>query len=148
MDALPSLSALYNPNFEVQEKPDCQSMIDRMVDQPERQFSAMQKASIGSMCSTKERHEKIVSWAIDSDRKTLGKIYCDLTNLDLRNQLDQITCPSLVLLESPFISMEAAINSQYEKLEGVQLNFAPKGLHFIMYDAPEWYAAQLATFIK
>ena len=148
VDALPALSALYNPNFESKENLNCQPMIEIMTNQSAEQFSVVQMAAVGSMCQTIGKQESIVSWAIESDRETLGKMYCELSNLDLRNQLDKITCPTLVLLETPFKSMETKIDSQYEKLEGVQLSYAPKGLHFIMYDAPEWYAAQLATFLK
>ena len=119
-----------------------------MTNQTSAQFEMMQRSSVGYMSSTAAQHDQIVNWAITSDRATLGKIFCELSNLDLRAQLGKVECPALVLLEAPFAPMESVIAKQYEKLENAQLTFAPSGLHFVMYDAPEWYAEQLAIYFS
>lgn len=149
VDALPCLTALNNPAFESDENVDCSASINMMVNQSEAQFETMQKSSVGYMCTNASKHEEIVSWALQSDRATLGKLFCELSNLDLRNQLDQIKCPATILLEAPFKALEPVIAKQYEKLDNVQLAFAPQGLHFVMYDAPEWYKEQVnETLLK
>jgi len=148
VDALPSLAALQNPTFKSDENLDCSASIDMMINQSAEQFEMMQRANVAYMSASTENHDEIVSWALQSDRATLGKIFCELSNLDLRSQLGQVKCPTLVLLEAPFAPMEKLIAEQYKSLEGVQLNFAPKGLHFVMYDAPEWYAQQLTDYFS
>ena len=147
VDALPCLAALNNAAFESQSDLDCTASINMMVNQSPEQFEMMQKSSIGYMSTNTDKHDEIVSWTLKSDRATLGKIFCELSNLDLRNELDQIKCPTRVLLEAPFQALEPVIAKQYGKLNEVQLNFAPKGLHFVMYDAPKWYASQVLDFL-
>ncbi len=148
VDALPCLSALNNPGFEKQQSLNCTAAIDRMTNQSSEQFEMMQRSMVAYMSSNSEHHDQIVGWALDSDRATLGKIFCQLSNVDLRDQLENVKCPALVLLEAPFAPLEPKIAKQYEKLEKAQLVFAPKGLHFIMYDAPEWYGKELTDFLK
>jgi len=145
VDALPALSTMQNPAFESKENLDCSNSVEMMVNQSTEQFEMMQRSSVAYMSSNMEKHDRIVSWALQSDRATLGQLFCELSNLDLREKLAQIKCPALILLEAPFKPMESVIAAQYEKLENAELAFAPKGLHFVMYDAPEWYAKQLSN---
>jgi len=51
------------------------------------------------------------------------------------------------LLE-PSFKGEKGITEQYSKLKTAQLEYANKGLHFIMYDDKEWYLNELKAFLK
>ena len=75
-------------------------------------------------------------------------MYCDFSNTDLRQNIGNVKCPVLILLESNFANFKPAINDQYKNLKTAQLQYATKGLHFIMYDDFDWYKNQLANFIK
>ena len=74
-------------------------------------------------------------------------MYCNFSNTDLRMKLSAITCPALILLESYFEYFKPAINEQFKNLKTANLQYATKGLHFIMYDDKEWYNEQLNNFI-
>ena len=100
------------------------------------------------MVADTSRIETIVGWSVQSDRRTLARIYCQLLNTDLREKLKTVSCPSMILLEANFKGMNSQIAEQYQNLKGVQLAYAGKGLHFIMYDDKEWYIEQLNTFLK
>ncbi len=91
--------------------------------------------------------DKIVKWSVTSDRKTFATMYCDFMNVDLREKIQSIECPTLVLLESHFKNYKTQIAKQYKRLKKVDLQYADKGLHFIMYDDKEWYFNQLNRFI-
>ena len=75
-------------------------------------------------------------------------MFCDFSNTDLRDKIATIKCPSLILLEAYFVNMKPAIEAQYKNLKNANLQYANKGLHFIMYDDKDWYLAQLTNFIK
>ncbi len=58
-----------------------------------------------------------------------------------------IKCPSLILLEAYFKNVKPAIEEQYKNLKNANVQYADKGLHFIMYDDKEWYFKQLNNFL-
>lgn len=148
VDALPSIAAFYNPSFKAQENIDCTPFIKQFVGMSDSQFYDMQKTSISQMVSSAARAEAILDWSVKSDRKTLGKIYCQFINIDLREKLAAITAPSLILLEPSFKSKEAEVKRQYAGLVNADIRFADKGLHFIMYDAPKWFVKSLQSFLS
>lgn len=148
VDALPALAALTDPNFKTNENLDCSTAVHQFKDLSDESFYTMQKSSIPKMLANIEMQPSVLDWSMASDRETFARMYCDLYNTDLREKLSTITCPSLILLESYFINFNDAIEEQYTNLQSAQLEYANKGLHFIMYDDKEWYFSQLDEFIK
>lgn len=104
VDALPCLSALMNPAFKSKENNDCLEMVNQMTSMSDDQFYQMQKMSIPRLLEDTTMQEKVVSWSFKSDRKTFAEMYCDFSNTDLREKIKTIKCPTLILLESYFIS--------------------------------------------
>lgn len=113
----------------------------------DEQFYKMQKLSIPRLLVDSTMQEKVVSWSVKSDRKTFAEMYCDFWNTDLREKIKNIKCPNLILLESYFVNIKPSIEEQYKNLKTANLQYANKGLHFIMYDDSEWYYAQLKKFL-
>lgn len=148
VDALPCLSALSNSSFVSDENMDCTPAIAMMTNQTDEQFVAMQRMSVGSLCANAEKHDQIINWAKESDRATLGKIYCELTQVDLRKEISKIEVEVLVLLEAPFKNLNSQIQQQYQSLANAEIKYATKGLHFIMYDDTAWYLDQVESFLK
>lgn len=148
VDALPCLAALSDTSFQSKQNNDCSPMITQMTAMSDTQFHDMQKQMMPRLVQNASKLDLIVDWSVKSDRKTFGQMYCDFFNVDLRNKIATIKCPSLVLLESYFINLKPAIEEQYKNLKSAHFEYAAKGLHFIMYDDQEWYLKQLDTFIK
>lgn len=147
VDALPCLSALMNPNFKAKENNDCSTIVNQMTAMTDEQFYQMQKMSIPRLLTDTSMQEKVVSWSVKSDRKTFAEMYCDFSNTDLREKIKTIKCPNLILLESYFVNLKPAIEEQYKNLKSANLQYANKGLHFIMYDDKEWYLTQINNFL-
>jgi len=147
VDALPCLSALMDPTFKAKEKTDCSSMINQITSATKEQFYQMQKMSIQRLVDDTSKEELIVGWGMKSDRKTFAEMYCDFSNTDLREKIKNVKCPTLILLEEYFKNMEPAIEDQFKNLKKPKLQYANKGLHFVMYDDKEWYFNQLNTFV-
>lgn len=148
VDALPCLSAIQNPNFVSNPHPDCTPFINRFMGFTDEQFYQMQKQTMPSMMADTVHLKEVLQWSVTSDRKTLAEIYCQFLNLDLRDTISKIQCPSLILLESSFKALQPAVSLQYGKLKNAQLEYADKGLHFIMYDDAVWYFKQLDQFLN
>lgn len=147
VDAVPCLAALMDPTFKAVEQPDCTAMTSRISSATEEQFYQMQKMGIQQLIADATKQELVVSWSMQSDRKTFAEMYCDFSNTDLREKIKDIQCPSLILLEAYFKNIKPAIEAQYKNLKSADLQYSNKGLHFIMYDDKEWYFSQLDNFI-
>ena len=147
VDALPCLQALMNPNFKQKENIDCSATVNQITALTEEQFLQMQKMSMPQLIQNTEMLETLVNWSIQSDRHTFARMYCDFSNTDLREKIAAVKCPTLVLLESNFKNFKSAIEEQYKNLESANLQYANKGLHFIMYDDKEWYFEKLSNFL-
>jgi pimeloyl-ACP methyl ester carboxylesterase len=147
VDALPCLAALMNPSFQVKENNDCSAMVSQITSATNEQFYQMQKQNISHLLADTSKQELVVGWSVQSDRTTFAEMYCDFSNTDLREKISGITCPALILLESYFENFKPAINEQFKNLKTADLQYATKGLHFIMYDDKDWYNTQLSNFI-
>lgn len=147
VDALPCMAALMNPAFSPEENPDCLASAQQLLTLTDEQFQGMQQMTIASMLANTSKHETVLEWTVTSDRKTMGTMFCSFTNTDLREKISQIECPTLILLEAPFIHNRDAMEGQYKALETADIRFAEQGLHFIMYDDQDWYFEQLNNFI-
>lgn len=148
VDALPCLNALMDPSFKSKENNDCTSMVNQMTTMSDTQFYDMQKKTMPRLLDDASKLDMVVGWSVKSDRKTFAEMYCDFSNTDLRDKISTIKCPSLILLESYFVNLKPAIESQYKNLKTANFQYANKGLHFIMYDDAAWYLTQLNNFIK
>ncbi len=148
VDALPCLAAMRDPAFKAKENNDCSSIINQFTAIPDAQFYQMQLMTMAQLVADTSKIKQIANWSVQSDRKTFAGMYCDFSNTDQRQNIENIKCPALILLESNFANFKPAIADQYKKLKTAQLQYATKGLHFIMYDDFDWYQKQIADFIK
>lgn len=148
VDALPCLAALSDPSFKSKENNDCSAMVTQMKGMNETQFYDMQKQTMPRLLADASKLETVVDWSVKSDRVTFAQMYCDFFNIDLREKIAAIKCPSLILLESYFINLKPAIEGQYKNLKTANFQYANKGMHFIMYDDKDWYLGQVNNFLK
>lgn len=148
VDALPCLAAMSDPNFSSKENNDCSSTITQLTAMNDEQFRKMQAQAIPRLLADPSMQETVIGWSVKSDRKTFAKMYCDFLNTDLREKIKNIQCPSLILLESFFVNLKPTIESQYRNLKNANMQYASKGLHFIMYDDKDWYLSQLTNFLS
>ena len=147
VDALPCLPAMMNPSYRSKPDNDCSAVISNLKALTDAQFYQMQKQSITRMVADTSRQEQVIQWTVQSDRETFGSMYCDFMNTDLREKIASVQCPALILLETYFGYNKPAISQQYQKLPAANIQYATKGLHFIMYDDTDWYQAQLQHFL-
>ncbi len=148
VDTLPCLAAISDPNFKSKENNDCSATINRLTSMTDDQFRQMQTQTMPRLLADTSMQETVIGWSMKSDRKIFAKMYCDFSNTDLREKIKNIQSPSLILLESFFINMKPMIEEQYKNLKNTNMQYASKGLHFIMYDDKEWYFSQLTHFLS
>lgn len=147
VDALPCLGALMDPDYKAEKNPHCRLITKRMKQMSEEKFYEMQVNSMSRLMEDTLMRETAIGWSIDSDRETFAEMYCSFSNTDLRNRIKNVKCESLILLESEFTNFKPAVEEQYAFLQGADLRYASRGLHFIMYDDRDWYFKQIRDFL-
>jgi len=147
VDAVPCLFALSDSTYKAYENPNCSFMVNYYKFYDTAKFRLSQKMMTVSMVKDSTKIDMIAQWAVNSDRTTLGEIFCQFRNIDMRTKISQIICPTLVLLE-PSFKGEAAVVKQYGNLKTAKLEYANEGLHFIMYDDTNWYLKEINSFLN
>ena len=101
-----------------------------------------------------DAQEKILAMAERSDPRTVGIAISELMTTDLREDLTTTQTPILVLGASGAFSSEQE-HEFAERLYQQQVSQAPTAKllmnrdarHFMMWEAPEWVASQIASFM-
>lgn len=150
VDALPCLAALYNPNFQTKKivPEEFNEFESQMRKMDEKQFYRQAYISATSLTSDSLRYDDLVKWSLSSDRTTYAHMYYEYSNIDLRPIIPNISVPTLVLLEHPFKKIAPMVEQQFCNLPNIRLEYANKGLHFIMFDDWEWYIQQIMDFLN
>lgn len=157
VDGLPFLGSLQNPAATPKDsKPMANMMRNNILNQTAEQYDAMQPMMLKSMINADEDIETSMKWGRASDKATVAQAMYELYQIDLRDDLANIKAPTLVLGAwvgyKPYgatrASTEFLYKGQFEKLEGVRIEFTDIGKHFIMWDDPEFFNAQVTNFLK
>ncbi len=159
VDSLPFLTAIQMPNASAESaKGFAQGMKMQMAaaaNQTYEQRFAFQKQMLSSMIISEEHKEIAADWGAKSDITTVAQAMYELYTTDLRDQLDAIKTPTLVLgawiaYKDFGVVRETTLNNfkgQYAKLNEVTIDLSDKGKHFIMWDDPEFLHGWLKKFL-
>ncbi len=156
VDSLPAMGAAGNP---AATPADLQRMANQMqagmLAENEEQRMKTSRMAVETMVTAPADVELVDSWGKTSDWHTEVTAMSEMMATDLRPELKSITAPTLVMgtwIAYAQYGGEAGIlqtfKTQYEGLNGVQIEMAPKARHFIMYDDPAWMFAQMDAFLK
>jgi pimeloyl-ACP methyl ester carboxylesterase len=155
VDALPFLAAVGNPSAteETASPYTLEATVQFYANMDEAAFNRMQRQVVSSMLRDTSYHERVLAWSLASDRGTMAHSMYEMLTTDLRQEIAQITTPTLVLgawdASYPYDRdrQQRLYAEQYAQLPKLDLRMTPSAKHFIMYDAPAWMHEQLRTFL-
>jgi len=154
VDALPFYSLLFGPQTTPQSaRPQAAALRDGMLAQTPEQFEAGQKRIMAYMTKTPAGRELAVRWSVESDRSVIGRAMHELMVTDLRPELASIKAPVTVLyaydpsMMFPQATMEALYANAYAGLPGAKLVRVDGAYHFLMWDQPERFRAEVERFL-
>ncbi|MGA3211567.1 MAG: alpha/beta hydrolase [Terriglobales bacterium] len=165
VDSLPFLAGAW---FQVktldEAKPMIESMHAYMGSQSLEQYEAYVRAGAATkyMATSPTDWETIKQWGLASDRKTVADAMYALLNEDPRPELGKITAPALVLgtwsglheqlsaygKDAPREQFIQTFQAQYQNLCQLHFAMADSARHFIMFDDPQWFFAQVDAFLR
>jgi N-formylmaleamate deformylase len=147
-----------------QAKPMIAQMRQGMESTTEAQWEANERSGAMTkyMVTSPVRLHETIQWGLASDRHTVTNAMIELVSEDLRPELAQITSPVLVLgtwigwrdeMQQRHITVTRAVfvdafKDQYASLSHLHFVMSDTARHFIMFDDPNWFYAQLDHFLS
>lgn len=156
VDSLPFFAAIQDPAATADSvRPRAEAMRAGMAAVDDAAWAAQTRMAVQGMSTSAERVATLVDWGLASDRDTTAQAMFELMTTDLREAIAAIRQPTLVLgswaayaaFGATKASTRAIFESQYAKLDGVRIAMSDSGYHFLMWDDPEWFIAELRGFL-
>ena len=131
-------------------------MWQMMRGQTQEAYAAYQQKApyLKNMVAPGPNYDRVVQWAVSSDRIAVADAMLDVASRDLRGRLPGMRSPVLVLGSwygmkafSTREAVEATFRRQYAGTPRWTLAMADTARHFIMLDAPEWTWNQMDAFL-
>jgi pimeloyl-ACP methyl ester carboxylesterase len=164
VDSLPFLAGA---QFQAKTADDARASIAAMkaymTNQTKEQYEAYVRSGVSTrfMATSPADFETITQWGLASDQQTVANAMADLMGLDLREDIARISTPTLVLgtwaglhdqlkaygIDLPRSAFEQTFETQFAKLPRLHFAMAERARHFIMFDDPAWFFAQLDGFL-
>jgi len=150
VDALPCMRDLMMPNVSADKILYNSPYNQQVLDMKAEAFQQMAAMMAGGMTARKDKADTIQQWILTADRNTYVYGYTDLLKLDLRPELARIQA-KVMIIGATFPTKEVAkatMEKQFANLKSKEIIMAPDSRHFIMFDQPEWFYAQVNAFLK
>ncbi len=115
--------------------------------------NARSTATINSMVDTVAMRPGAIDDSLKSDPDVAARAYHELVVTDLRPELSRITVPTTVLYvvpKAPGLTEEKVdgwYKASYTPLKGATLKRIPASAHFIMWDQPQQFQAEVKAFL-
>lgn len=154
VDGVPFISAIFNPlataeKLKIDPNYNKETVIENFKKIPDKGYIENMTKAMAFQVKDTARARQIATWSFQSDRRTLGSTLIEMSTTDLRPELPKIK-QEILILASIFETKENSekvYGKQYELLKNKTLVVADSK-HFIMYDQPEWFYAQIDAFLK
>ena len=155
VDMVPFMGALFGPPGATPDS--VRAVADQiragMTSAPSAAGEAQLKMMIDGMVRTEAMRPVALADSRASDRTASANAFHELITTDLRPELARITVPTTVLYVRPPTApvsaeqMDALYRTSFANLQGVRLKRIPDSWHFIQWDAPERFNAELRAFL-
>lgn len=154
VDAAPFISAMGNPAATVDSaRPMAERFRDMVTGMDDQAFAAGQQGTAAAMVRTPGLRPTMVDWSVRSDRGVMARAVHDVMITDARPGLAAMTTPVTVLyawapeMGAPVERVDAMYAGLYAGLPGVKLVRVDGAFHFLMWDQPDRFAAELEAFL-
>jgi pimeloyl-ACP methyl ester carboxylesterase len=118
---------------------------DKWRDASEQQFRQQVKEMFGQMSVKPARMDPVIAQVARSDRRAIGDAVYELSVTTVRDDLDRIRAPVLLVLADG--SLQHDYRRQAEPIRDHKVVVVPDTGHFVMLDAPEAFFAAIDDFL-
>ena len=156
VDMMPFLGVLFGPPGTSAEsvRPTADKFRDAMLSRTGDERRDNVEATIATMVRSPEQRQVAVRHSLASDTGVTARAMHELITTDLRPELAAFKGPATILYvrapNSPLneAQMDAVYKAGFAGLPQARLVHVPDSYHFIMWDQPERFAAEVRDFLK
>jgi pimeloyl-ACP methyl ester carboxylesterase len=159
VDSLPFLAGASNPGITEDVVKSSYGMLKEMyMPMDSLMLRNTLKQSLNGMMRNKEKLDFVLNDAAKSDRRTLGYTVFEMMRTDIRDDIQNIKTPTLVLTnwnvpipQFPNFTRDGKLKmyqKQYENCNTCTVKIIDKAEHFIMLDNPTAFYKEVTDFIK
>lgn len=156
VDGMPFLPALFNPDATPESTKAYAAQYRSLYESktPE-QYMAMNRNALVSMITDPKDVDAVDASSKKSDPKAVGEAFYELMTTDLRQQIKAIQTPVLLIGATAAIPdvqqrtvMEDGYRQEVAAVTNHRVVFAAKARHFVQLDEPQFFYAQVESFLK
>jgi pimeloyl-ACP methyl ester carboxylesterase len=152
VDSLPLYWLMMGPNATVERfRAQSAAARDTILAMSAEQFAQAQGDQVSAFAKSREAQDRILRWAVASDRAVGARVLYEAATTDARPVLPRITADVRVLYAcdppTPPAALDAMYASAYAGLAKKRLVRIDGSRHFIMYDQPGRFAAEVDGFL-
>ena len=152
LDGVPFMPALQNPaaTAEAMQAPAAQlrAAISGMSAEA---YAERTRASLAQMVTDPQAAKRLGDWSAKSDPKTVAEAMATMLTTDLRPGLAKVKVPVLLVgASNPVLPADATLalySAQVKAAPQARTVLAEGSRHFVMYDRPDFFYAQLDAFL-
>ncbi|MBC3909677.1 alpha/beta fold hydrolase [Undibacterium umbellatum] len=156
VDMLPFLGAMFGPPGTTAQsiKPVADDMLAKMRAATPEARAQRTEAAIKSMINTAAMRAPAVEDGLRSDPDVSARAYHELVTTDLTAELKNIVVPTSVVYVVPngvplsSEQMDGFYKMAYANVKEIRLKHIPASAHFIMWDQPDQFQAEVRSFLK
>jgi pimeloyl-ACP methyl ester carboxylesterase len=158
VDALPFLGGSGQAGATVESaRAQWQPIHDMLAGQTQENYAAFQRTSpyLKEMVTSPENLARVTDWGVHSDHLSVADAMFDVGTVDLRDQVDRIHTPVLVLgtwygmrAMTTRAAVDSTFHAQFARVPRCSIALADSARHFVMLDAPDWTWTQLDQFLS
>lgn len=156
VDGVPFMGAVQMPGATPESmKPMATNMRDMMSSLTPEQTIANQRMYLPTMIRDKSRIDQVLAIASRCDNKTQGQVMYELFTIDLREKVNSIECPVMLMgawvAYKPYgVSRESVMKTYSSQVKGIknhQVEISDSAMHFIFFDEPQWFFEKTDAFL-
>lgn len=156
VDMMPFMGAMFGPPGATpdQVRPVAEQIREGIRSTPVDQRRTRAEQTIAGMIRTESLREAPIQHTLDSDYDVAGRSFYELVVTDLRPELASVTAPTTVLYVTPTgapltdAQLDEYYRLSYAYIPGVRLVRIPDSAHFIMFDNPTRFFAEVDAFLS
>lgn len=156
VDGVPYLAALMNPTATPDSmRAQATQIRDLYATFTPQQLRGQSQMSLASMIKSPADVDRVLGWAEASTPATAGEAVYEMMVTDLRDQMNKVTTPVLLLAAGDFAKDDATrdrVTASYEaqvaKVPTHTVTLVPDARHFIMLDAPTALWSAMDAFLE
>ena len=154
VDSLPFFSVLAGATDVKQAAPRAATIRNMILAQNDQVFAWSQAAAVSSLVKSPAGRKAASAWGAATDRSVLARSMYESMTTDLRPQLPQIKTPVTVLypwdesMGQPKQEIDQFYSENFVGLPKKTMKRIDGSLHFIMFDQPRLFAAEVLAFVK